>query len=388
MASDPICGMSVNEKTGLTLQKDGKTYYFCSRHCVEKFAAQHQMSLEEISCCTPAKRSFLRNRIFWAVMAIAVPVLLSYVIPQLVPFRESLVMYVKLIWWAVLLGLFLGGMIDHFIPRSYVSYVLAGKRKRTVVYAVTLGFLMSACSHGILAIAIQLYKKGASTSSVVAFLLASPWANFPLTIMLAGFFGIARALYIIFAAIVISVITGLLYQILEVKGMVETNPGSLLEDESFVLKDDLMRRMKHYHFSGERFWKDCKGVYNGAVALSNMVLWWIIVGVGLASLAGAYVPEHFFHHYMGPTILGMVVTLALATVIEVCSEGSAPLAFEIFHQTGKVGNSFVFLMAGVATDYTEIGLIWHNIGRRAALWLPALTVPQVIFWGYLANKIF
>ncbi len=39
-----------------------------------------------------------------------------------------------------------------------------------------------------------------------------------------------------------------------------------------------------------------------------------------------------------------MITLILATLIEVCSEGSAPSAFEIFNQTGAFGNSFVFLM--------------------------------------------
>jgi hypothetical protein len=42
-------------------------------------------------------------------------------------------------------------------------------------------------------------------------------------------------------------------------------------------------------------------------------------------------------------------------------------------------------MAGVATDYTEIGLIWSNIGKRAALFLPLVTVPQVLLLGWLAN---
>jgi len=74
--------------------------------------------------------------------------------------------------------------------------------------------------------------------------------------------------------------------------------------------------------------------------------------------------------------------------MEVCSEGTAPLAFEIFRQTGALGNSFVFLMAGVVTDYTEIGLVWQNIGKKAAIWLPLVTIPQVIFWGIIANWIF
>ena len=77
--------------------------------------------------------------------------------------------------------------------------------------------------------------------------------------------------------------------------------------------------------------------------------------------------------------------MILATVIEVCSEGSSPLAFEIYRQTGSLGNSFVFLMAGVATDYTEIGLLWTNVGKRVALWMPAVTVPQVLILGYTFN---
>ena len=55
-----------------------------------------------------------------------------------------------------------------------------------------------------------------------------------------------------------------------------------------------------------------------------------------------------------------------ATVLEVCSEGTSPIAFEIFNKTAALGNPFIFLMAGVATDYTEIGLLWTNIGRRTA----------------------
>jgi len=43
-------------------------------------------------------------------------------------------------------------------------------------------------------------------------------------------------------------------------------------------------------------------------------------------------------------------------------------------------------MAGVATDYTEIGLLWSNVGRRVALWMPVVAVPQVIAIGYLIDR--
>ena len=84
----------------------------------------------------------------------------------------------------------------------------------------------------------------------------------------------------------------------------------------------------------------------------------------------------------------MLATLLLATVMEICSEGTSPFAFEIYRQTGALGNSFLFLMGGVVTDYTEIGLLWHNVGRKTAVWLPLITIPQVFAFGVLANLLF
>jgi hypothetical protein len=61
--------------------------------------------------------------------------------------------------------------------------------------------------------------------------------------------------------------------------------------------------------------RSAKGVAIGFVSLANMVLWWILIGILAAS------------------------------IIEVCSEGTSPLAFEIFNKTAALGNPFVFLMA-------------------------------------------
>ena len=36
-AIDPICGMTVDPATALHAERDGKTFYFCSEHCREKF---------------------------------------------------------------------------------------------------------------------------------------------------------------------------------------------------------------------------------------------------------------------------------------------------------------------------------------------------------------
>jgi hypothetical protein len=217
--------------------------------------------------------------------------------------------------------------------------------------------------------------------------LASPWANLPVTLLLFVFFGL-KALYIVLGALVIAFITGVIFQFLENAGQVEANKHTVEVAEDYSIPGDISRRMKEHRWSAQKLKNDSAAVFRGAWELADMVLCWILLGVALSGVAAAFIPVHFFQSYMGPNVVGLLVTLGLATVLEVCSEGTAPLAFEIIKQTGAFGNAFVFLMAGIVTDVTEIGIIWANVGRKAAIWIPLVAVPQVVILGALANFLF
>lgn len=76
----------------------------------------------------------------------------------------------------------------------------------------------------------------------------------------------------------------------------------------------------------------------------------------------------------------------MATVLEVFSEGSTPIAADIFTRAKAPGNGFAFLMAGVATDYTEIMILKDTTKSwKLALFLPLITVPQVLLVAWLIN---
>ena len=173
-----------------------------------------------------------------------------------------------------------------------------------------------------------------------------------------------------------TLVTGLAFTLLDRLGWIEgssdaAQPGNVSWD-----------RVKNFDLG-----RSVKGVAAGSVSLANMVLWWILIGILAASIIGAYVPDHFFMKWLGADAIGMFFTLVFATALEVCSEGTSPIAFEIYNKVGVLGNPFIFLMAGVATDYTEIGLLWSNIGKRTAIWLPVITVPQILLLGVILNGL-
>jgi hypothetical protein len=89
-----------------------------------------------------------------------------------------------------------------------------------------------------------------------------------------------------------------------------------------------------------------------------------------------------FSTYFGPTLFGLAMTLIATTIIEVCSEGSSPIAADLLTRAAAPGNAFTFLMAGAATDYTEI----MGLKERTGSWkMPSsyrsLPCRRCCFWA-------
>jgi uncharacterized protein len=341
------------------------------------------------SCCSTEgreKKPWYRTGLFLISVATCALLGASFLFPALEGFRRTFWDYARMMFWPVTAGFFVGGLIDHYVPKEYISKHLAVPKKRTIFYSVGFGFLMSACCHGILAISMEIHKKGASGPAVVSFLLASPWANLPITILLFGFFG-AKAFLIVAGALWVALVTGFSLQGLDRLGWIERNRHSVEVEEGFSIWQDILRRFREHEFNHESFRHAVRGIWKGMASLAAMVLPWVLIGILLSGLVSAFVPGHIFHQYFGPTLLGLLVTMGVATVLEVCSEGTSPLAFTIYQQTGAFGNAFAFLMGGVVTDVTEIGLVWKNLGPKTALWMLAITLPQVVVLGWIFNKI-
>ena len=119
-----------------------------------------------------------------------------------------------------------------------------------------------------------------------------------------------------------------------------------------------------------------------------MVFRWLFFGIVLATAIRAFVPLDTYHALFGPTVAGLLLTLLAATVIEVCSEGSTPIAADIVTRAAAPGNGFTFLMAGVATDYTEVMVIRDMTKSwKIALFLPLISLPQILVIGWILNQL-
>ncbi|WP_185234326.1 permease [Teredinibacter franksiae] len=284
--------------------------------------------------------------------------------------------------WGALLGVFMVALLCK-VPRELVMSILGTNGGfQGILRATGAGLLLDLCSHGILMVGAKLYDRGASTGQVMAFLIASPWNSFSLTLILIAMIGLSWTLAFIVLSAVIAVITGLIFDALIKRGILPQNPNTTDLPHDFAFWPTALQALKQGNYSHGGLWQFCVD----GLKESRMVLRWLLLGILLAALIRTFVPADYFGTYFGPTVLGLSITLLTATVLEVCSEGSAPIAADIFNRALAPGNSFAFLMTGVSTDYTEIMVLKDTTRSwKLALFLPLITVPQIVIIALALN---
>jgi uncharacterized membrane protein YraQ (UPF0718 family) len=113
-------------------------------------------------------------------------------------------------WWGMAIGIVFVAILSK-IPREFVMSILGHRRGFTgILRATAAGVLLDLCSHGILMVGAKLYERGASIGQVMAFLIASPWNSFSLTLILIALIGLPWTLAFIGLSMLIAILSGLI----------------------------------------------------------------------------------------------------------------------------------------------------------------------------------
>ena len=337
------------------------------------------------SCCKSGSK-----RVDWIFYSSLVLVLSTYLAAYFIlpsgsafgEFIDGIREFIDAIWWGLLIGVIAVGIL-HYVPQSKIHQWLGKKSNFSgLLRAVVAGLLFDVCSHGILLVAMQLYRRGLSLGQTMAFLIASPWNSISLTLILIGLIGWKWTLVFIGLSVVIAIISGLLF--------------SSLERCLFVPQNPYRQQSKNETEPG--FLEQIRPLLSTPAGLgrwialslreSQMIIRWILLGTVFAALLRVLVHPDVLAHWFGPSLMGLGLTLVAATVIEVCSEGASPIAADLVNRAGSPGNSFTLLMAGVSTDYTEILALRETTNSwKISMLLPAITVPQILILGWILTSL-
>ena len=265
----------------------------------------------------------------------------------------------------LLLGFLIAGMLHVFVPQKFYSKYLSRNNKLSVLWAALLGIPLPLCSCGVIPTAIGLRNEKASKGAIAPFLIATPQTGIDSILATFSLMGLGFAIVRPVTALITGVCGGLLVNRLVRNDDVYNETTSACQVES-----------------GSRIWRVLKYAYYDMIRDIGLRL---VIGLVVAALIQVVVPDEFFLSFGSQPLLQMLVILAIAVPMYICSTGSIPVAAALMMKGLSPGAALVMLMAGPAVNLASILVVHKSLGRRFTSVYLLTIVGYYILFGLLLN---
>ena len=300
----------------------------------------------------------------------------------------------------LLLGLLIAGLMKAWVPSKILSKHL-GKGKSAVVKAALIGAPLPLCSCGVIPVATELRRSGASASATASFLVATPETGIDSVSVSYALLGPVFAVYRPFAAIMSAIVTGFLVTTIKdekikspaieaqisasccssktvekqslaattssccsstsaaEKVIIKSEPSSCCttSDTAAITAMPLTKPSALNDF----FEKTKAGVYYAATQLIDDIILWLVIGLTFAAIVRTFMPAEFLLSY-GSGLPAMLLMIVISIPMYICATASTPIAAGFIMAGLSPGTALVFMMAGPATNISTLGVIKNEMG--------------------------
>lgn len=265
----------------------------------------------------------------------------------------------------LLLGFLLAGIMHEFLPSTLYTNHLGKNNFRSVFLAALFGVPLPLCSCGVIPTAMGLRREGASKGATVSFLIATPQTGVDSIIATYSLMGLPFAIIRPIAAFLTAILGGTLVNTIAPNQ--PTNPrGGYRNDPSpsGETKGGRLSRAFSYAF----------------VEMMEDIGKWLIIGLVIAGIITAAVPDSWFTAFQGNTLYSILFVLLFSIPMYLCATGSIPIALALMMKGLTPGAALVLLMAGPASNVASILIINKVLGRKTlAIYLFSIIAGAIAF---------
>jgi len=255
----------------------------------------------------------------------------------------------------VIFGFLAAGLVHVLVSREWLTRHLGGAGWKPVLKAAVFGAPLPLCSCSVLPAAYALRRKGAGRGATVSFLISTPETSVDSLAVTWALMGPVMALVRPVAALLTATVAGFLETL---RGEQPAPPAE--EAGCHRCDSDTCE-----HVAGEgrwsRFWRFV--VYEMADDVGIA----LALGLVLAGLVTALVPDDFFLAYLGNRWASMAAMLAIGLPLYVCATASTPLAAALLLKGLNPGAALVLLLVGPATNLATVLTVGRMLGKASAV---------------------
>lgn len=279
----------------------------------------------------------------------------------------------------LLFGTFVAGLIAVALPQESIARHLGGGGFKGVAKAALFGIPLPLCSCGVIPTALSLRRQGASRGATLSFLISTPETGLD---SLAITYALLDPIYTVFrplAAFTTALTTGGLAT------LIQREEPPVADEAETCSVCDADGNDGHTHTLAEKL---SKAIRYGFGDLLEDIALWLVIGIVLAGLITALIPDSFFRTWVGTGLGSMLVMLAVGMPFYICATASTPIAAAMIAKGLNPGAALVFLLAGPATNAATITMVARYLGARAAaVYLGSMAVVSVLM-GLAMNALY
>jgi len=273
----------------------------------------------------------------------------------------------------LLFGFFVAGVLSVFIRPETVEHHLGGRGIAQVVKAALFGVPLPLCSCGVIPVGASLRRHGASAGATTSFLISTPQTGVDSIMVTLSLLGPVFAIFRPIVSFVSGMIGGALVDVFGPDRDITRSKGPVCVGECCAGAPGQNRLVRAIRY--------------GFITLPRDINKALIIGVVVAGLIAAAVPDDYFSTVLGGGILSMIVMMLVGIPVYVCATASVPIAAALIMKGVSPGAALVFLMTGPATNAATISTIWKTMGRRTAGIYLGTVAAAAILAGLLLDAV-
>jgi uncharacterized membrane protein YraQ (UPF0718 family) len=278
----------------------------------------------------------------------------------------------------MLIGSLVGGFIEAFVSRERMATFLPQKGWLTVCIAAGAGIVFPVCECAVVPVVRRLIGKGLPISAAVAYLLGGPIVNPIVAASTALAYAFDWRIVILRMALGygIAVVIGILM------GRLFTS-NTAIRDCGGALGDNTPSCGHHHHShnythgTSERWVDKAGAAFTHAMDDFLAVGHYLVIGAFIAALAQTYIDRSSFLSLTAVPALSVVLMMALAVLLNLCSEADAFIAAS-FQGLMSVPAQLAFLLTGPMFDLKLLLMYQSVFKRRAIVVLASLILAAVL----------
>ncbi|MHC4076721.1 MAG: SO_0444 family Cu/Zn efflux transporter, partial [Planctomycetota bacterium] len=243
-----------------------------------------------------------------------------------------------------------------------------------LIKASVAGVPLPLCSCGVIPVAMSLRKHGANRGATISFLLSTPQTGVDSIFVTLSLLGPVFAIFRPIIALITGIVGG---------GLV--NIFAKEKQETIAVEPEKCTDSRRSNDGNTR--KIINGLKYGFITLPRDIGKAMLVGLIIAAVISAFVPDGFFAEKLGTGIFAMLVMMVLGIPIYVCATASVPVAAALILKGLTPGAALVFLMTGPATNAASFVTIWKVLGKATAITYLAAVAGCALLGGIFLDYV-